>query len=88
VCEPGLVSGTVKRLAQTLAVFTEDQRELLPCRLGLGQVIVLDPTAVALEPLWWHLLLQPRRREDRQRLQGCPESLPDSLQVIQHPHGG
>jgi hypothetical protein len=88
LCKPGLVGGAVNRLEQTLAVFANDQREFLPRRFGLGQVIVLDPTAVTLEPLWWHPLLQPRRREDRQRIQGGPEGLPDWLQALQHPHGG
>jgi hypothetical protein len=88
VREPGLVGGTVNGLEQTLTVFTDARRECLPRRFGLGQVRVLDPTAVALDPLRWHPPRQPLRREGRQRIQGGPEGLPDALEAIQHPHSG
>ena len=76
------------RLKQAVAVLADLSRVGLPLGPGLGQPRVLDPAAVALEPVRRRERAQPVRLHRRDGVQGRTQRLGHQLDPVEVAHGG
>jgi hypothetical protein len=82
-----VVNRRLHGLQQLPAISPERRRQLLASRCRFGRVIVLDASAIVLEPCRRRLGPQPVRGYDGETVEGVTESLADEFQPVEDPNG-